>query len=168
MTLTREQALENVGSDEVEQRREAERLWLAQDLAYKAYIAAFDARPRTEPEHETDAHPDVAPLKAAFDAASDAWIDFDTNGDAMTGYDDEPVRCALTSLMLCEDDDVVEHGASGLLMLTAALGLDASVLAEDEAADNDDDAENDFDDGVAPSGGFDEGESDGASKVEVS
>lgn len=136
--LTREQALENLGAEEVAHRQEAERLWLAYELAWRAHSNAVDLC----------ASPDeIASLKAQYDTAEAAWFDCETNGDIARinddGEHDEPARCALTNCIIHEEDEYLEYNGTGRYLLVAALGLEDAIVSALTGSDDDDAANDD-------------------------
>ena len=145
MALTKEQALANLGAEEVANRQEGERLWTAHNDAFWAHRDAVDQQDDAvaDKKHalrqqvaemesalaaEINAMPGVAEKHAAAEAAEQAWRDFpgikeeletDIDGDGR----ESPVYCAITGLVISEDDHVFEDPNTGEIVLKKALGI---------------------------------------------
>jgi len=138
-TPTRETFLANL--PDLEMRTECARLYEAAQDAADALSDARDAKDdsigvrigeinaRAAEERraiydERDAAPEIARLKEAEAAAEAAWLDFDTPGDVALDEDCEnPLRCALTGMLIHEKDHVMKDEQTGEVILKVALGV---------------------------------------------
>lgn len=113
---------ESAGSDEIAQRY---------DGLFRDARDAFEKR-RQELVEERDkelialAPTNVSDLRAAADAAQKAWADYPGVG-LLTSEDDDGcdvvVRCAVSGLLIFEDDPVLEDEETGEIVLKACLGV---------------------------------------------
>lgn len=143
--LTRNQALLNLGEEEIANRNEGLKLWQAHNDAYLAHDAAKDAvESQFEAKREAaeqqiaairkalysaiDEHPDVAPSAAALEAAERAWQDYPgIDSDLMSDIDDDgmphPRLCAISGVVVAENDAILEDPNTGEIVLKRALGI---------------------------------------------
>ena len=139
MTPSRETLIANLL--DLEQRREAERLYMAsldattalseaqtaKDLLIRDREDAVNARAAAERKalyDERDNDPSIAALKAAMDAADAAWMQFEALDDIVMNDDyDAEKRCTLTGLLIHECDQVMTDERTGEIILKAALGI---------------------------------------------
>lgn len=143
--LTRNQALSNLGEAEIANRDEGLKLWQAHNDAYLAHNAAKEAveeqfeikreeankkiaEIRCALNVEIDQHPDVAPAAAALEAAEQAWQYFPgIDSELMSDIDDDgmphPRRCAISGVVIAENDAILEDPNTGEIVLKKALGI---------------------------------------------
>lgn len=153
--LTKEQGLENLGTEFVTLRLEAETKYAKaqkalsqldevrsaaaaeQDDRVAAAYDEFKAK-RAEIYQEIDNSPAVAELILAADSANQEWAECVSSGDAVTNYEGGIVHCALTGLMVCEGDETIEDD-DGRVVIVAALGIDPATFGRQSDTDDADD-----------------------------
>ena len=135
--LTKEQALANLGLEEVTLREQGERIWRAAQDAYRTYSERYSAV-WDELVEAIDNDPRIAPLKAESDAKHDEWLAFEGMAEPLTttvhdGHAERevPIRCQLSGVVMTEGDHVLCDAYGTPVMLRAAAGLPPEDEAED-------------------------------------
>ncbi len=87
-----------------------------------------------------DALPEIASLKAAYDAAEKLWDDHPAESGVWTNYESKPYRCAASGAIMLEDDEYLEDDDTNEYVLRALI-LPPRHPEEDEAEEDDDEDE---------------------------
>lgn len=151
MPLIKEQALANLGAENVSKRINVERLWENYNDAFLADEEAikdgdpiedevhrkcdelmkncYQAMDALKAEHKARSANDKRPTLVAYEQAKKALLEgFEGwHSDLQTRIDDDGrevlVHCALTGLVIGDDDAVLVDENTGEIVLKAALGL---------------------------------------------
>jgi len=106
-------------------RRAAERLFQAEENAWKALETACEAEGIEVDDDAIGAHgdPAIVALNEAYDKAHADWEDCEEYRPVEKDDLDSPIRCVLTGFLIHEDDGVLSDPSTGEQILKTALGL---------------------------------------------
>lgn len=124
----------------LEERQAITALDDANSAAYKAYIAAHSKAFQAARKAAMD-DPTVVALSAKHDETQKAYEEYDCPA-LLTDYNEDPVRCALSGLILFEDDEVIKDDHTNEHVLRC-LVLPPREVAVDDTADDDELGEQD-------------------------
>lgn len=106
-------------------------------MDYETY-AARRQKLADEDEARCDALPEIAPLKAAMEAARKAFEDNPIPCDVYRNWEDNSARrCALSGVVLLDDDELLVDSTTDEYVLRALVLPPRPEIAEDDEGDDD-------------------------------